>query len=135
MEAYVQQPQFYCVDWSGAPLSAPQRFVIQQIAILFLRKGDDREKFNFTHELVEGRMEIQRKGIFGAVAGTFIHVDMGRVRGKRWTLDFLLPRGAENIEFKEGDKVAGLATGPDGTLRVTLLDTDQYKASEVSILG
>lgn len=122
------------VNWTGAPLSGPQQFVIRQLAVLFLRTRGERDFINFTHELVEGRIYIKSRGSFGTFAGTFFHVDMGKVREERWTLDFLLPAGMENHDIPEGAIVTGTVYMADGSVCKVSVDPSKHKASEASLL-
>lgn len=65
-----------------------------------MRKEDLRtDHVDFTHELIEGRLYRKNKGLFVTLAGTFFHADMGEVKGVRWTSDFLVPAGTENLPF------------------------------------
>ncbi len=88
------------INWTAAPLSPEQQLVLRHLAVLFMRKEDLRtDHVDFTHELIEGRLYRKNKGVFVTLAGTFFHADMGEVRGMRWTSDFLVPAGTENLPF------------------------------------
>lgn len=90
------------INWTAAPLSPEQQLVLRHLAVLFLRKKDLRtDHVDFTHELIEGRLYRKSKGVFVTLAGTFFHADMGEVNGVRWTSDFLVPAGTENIPFND----------------------------------
>lgn len=123
------------VNWTGAPLDGYQQMVIRQLAVLFLKKFPEREWVNFTHELVEGRLEKKSSGLFGVFAGTFFHADLGKVKGVRWTSDFLVPRGMEDVPIESYSTILREVELGDGMVMQELLDPAKIVVSEVSLLA
>lgn len=124
------------INWTAAPLSAEQRFIIHQLAVLFLKTRGERDWIDFTHEFVEGRLHKGRRGSLGTYSGTFFVAEMGEVRGIPWTLlHFLLPHSALNGEMTEGDAFLSITWHQDGRVDVARLDPTSCRATEVSLLG
>lgn len=123
------------IGWTAAPLSPEQLTVLHRIAVLFLRREDpSQSSINFSHELIEGRLTRKGKGLFVTFAGTFFHADLGTVRGERWTVDFLLPAGMENVVLDASNLYTSRAR-PDGTRELLDVDIKLTAASEASLLG
>lgn len=123
------------INWTAAPLSGEQRFVIHQLAVLFLKTRSERDWIDFTHELIDGRLHKGKCGVFGMYVGTFFHVEMDEVNGIPWTLDFLLPFSALGAEYREGDMLTSMTWQSDGRVVLSHLDPTQWRASEASFLG
>lgn len=122
------------ISWTAQPLSQEQIFVLRNIAAIYLKGDRRRSTVNFSHELVEGQLTCKSEGLFVTFAGTFFHADLGLVRGERWTVDFLIPKGAETIEINERDVVISSRQSPDGTVEIRPLDRTHVGVTEHSIL-
>lgn len=110
------------ISWTAQALSAEQIFVLRNIAVLYL-KGDRRKStVNFSHFLVEGQLTCKSEGLFVTMVGTFFHADLGLVNGERWTVDFLIPKGAEQLEIDPDDVVMTGRHAPDGSVQHRVLD-------------
>ncbi len=123
------------INWTAAPLSAEQRFIIHQLAVLFLKTRVERDWIDFTHELIDGRLHKGRRGVFGMYAGTFFHVEMDEVNGIPWTLDLLLPHSALSVEYHEGEMLTSASWQSDGRVVLSHFDPTKWRASEASFLG
>ncbi len=123
------------INWTAAPLSGQQRFVIHQLAVLFLKTRGERDYIDFTHELIDGRLHKKKYGVFGTYAGTFFHVDMDEVNGVPWTLDFLLPTSALGVEYHEGDTITGLTWQSDGRVALSQFDPPEGRATAAAFLN
>lgn len=122
------------IAWTAQALSAEQIFVLRNIAVLYL-KGDRRKKtVNFSHEMVEGQLTCKSEGLFVTFVGTFFHADLGHYRGERWTVDFLIPKGAEHLEINPNDVVMTGTYSPDGSVSVGPLNQRFTRVSAVSLL-
>ena len=97
--------QLICVSWTGQAFTGEQLIVLRNVAAHYLRSGRKHVAFNFKHMLCEGNIKRMGEGPFGTFSGTFFHADCGTIKGERWTCDFLLPRGTEDISFFEDDSV------------------------------
>lgn len=122
------------ISWTAQPLSREQIFVLRNIAMIYLKGGRRRSTVNFSHELVEGQLTCKSEGLFVTFVGTFFHADLGLVRGERWTVDFLIPKGAESVEINEGDVIMTGRRSPDGTEEIRPLDRTHTGTTEHSIL-
>lgn len=126
--------KFLNIAWTAQPLSAEQIFVLRNIAVIYLKGDYRRSTVDFTHELIEGRLTCKSEGLFVTFAGTFFHADLGLVNGERWTVDFLIPRGAETIELDPNQVVIGGRFKSDGSTDARQIDRSLTGATDVSIL-
>ncbi|MES2668129.1 MAG: hypothetical protein V4644_00325 [Patescibacteria group bacterium] len=128
--------EFVHISWTAAPLSSEQKFVLRNIAALFLRREDPAvDEVDFTHELVEGRLTRKSKGLFVTFAGTFFHADLGTVGGVRWTVDFLMPNGSERMPLDDSSVLMSFRENPDGSIAKRKIDSKLAAATEASLLS
>lgn len=121
------------IHWTAQALTDAQQLVLRNIATLALRRDDKRRTFDFTHELVEGRLTRESDGLFVTFAGTFFHADLGTVRGERWTVDFLLPKGSERLVLDD-QLVMAYRPVKEG-LEARPIDQTMTKVGEMSLLN
>jgi len=89
------------INWTGQSVTSEQLLVLRNVAALHLQQGRKDPVLTFSHELCEGQIIRGEEGIFGAFPGTFFEADLGLVKGERWTVKFLLPRGSERIAVND----------------------------------
>lgn len=102
------------INWTGQALSGEQFLVLRNIAAKHLNEGRKNPVINFSHELCAGHITRGKVGVFGMFAGTFFKANLGTVNGEPWTVDFMLPRGSEQLVIDDGSIVIStrpLATG------------------------
>ena len=121
------------IAWTAQPLSAEQIFVLRNIAVIYLKGDHKRKTVNFTHELIEGKLTCKSEGLFVTFVGTFFHADLGLVNGERWSVDFLIPRGAETIELDPNQVVIGGRFKPDGSTDERQIDRSLTGTTEASL--
>ena len=126
---------FISINWTGQPLTPEQQLVIMKIAAYFIRRGSKNTWVDFTHLQCEGRLTYKSSGLFVTFAGHSFHADLGLVNGVRWTIDFLLMRGAEDLLLDE--KVQFQCTRWSGGEAVGdfVADPELTRVGEVSLLG
>lgn len=102
------------INWTGQAVTPEQLLVLRNVAATHLRKGRKNAVINFSHELCEGHITRGKEGLFGMFGGTFFKADLGTVKGEPWTVDFMLPRGSEELVLDDDSVVIStrsLATG------------------------
>jgi hypothetical protein len=102
------------LNWTAQALTGEQLLVLRNVAAKQLRMRKHAGVVNFKHPLCEGEMTRKQEGVFGAVAGTFFHADLGLVAGERWTVDFMLPRTSEWTPVDDKTVVVGMKPLPGG---------------------
>ncbi|MDB5236943.1 MAG: hypothetical protein JWL88_45 [Parcubacteria group bacterium] len=118
------------LSWKGSPLTDAQNVVLRNVAVLFLTRNMKQTSVNFTHLLLEGRLENKGAGLYISTPGTFFHADMGLVRGELWTADFLIPRGSEVIDLDPHMKLFARR----GKNPIREIDTKHTQVGEMSLL-
>lgn len=115
------------INWTAQALTDEQLLVLRNVAAQHMRQRKKAAVLHFSHELCEG--EITRKNVatIGTFAGTMFHADLGTVRGERWTCDFMLPQGTENIVI--GDNSIVVSSRPLSTGGVEASVFDHRKAT------
>lgn len=93
------------INWTGQALTGEQFLVLRNVAAQMLSEGRKDPIANFKHDLCEGRITRGKVGVFGTFGGTFFKADLGLVKGERWTVDFLLPRGSEHLAVNDDSLV------------------------------
>lgn len=124
------------INWTAQALTDEQLLVLRNVAARFLREGRKAASIRFSHPLCEGLLTRKREGAFGSFGGTFFHADLGLVKGKRWTCDFLLPSGTEDITPDDDSIVISsrqLASGEIASAPVDLAKTAVADASTHTI--
>ncbi len=122
------------MNWTAQPLSPEQLLVLRNVAALHLRRDGKHSVINFTHELCEGVLTRKSEGLFVTFVGTFFHADLGLVKGERWTVDFLLPRGSEHLIIDDTSYVIAGRMSPTGRTEYRDVDHVLARTSEVSLL-
>ena len=115
------------VNWTAQALTGEQMLVLRNVAARHLRLRKKSAELNFRHELCEGTIKREREGTFGTFSGTFFHADLGTVKGERWTCDFLLPRGTEEL-YVDDDSIV-LSVKPLSMHKLEASVVDVKKAS------
>ena len=85
------------INWTAQALTGEQLLVLRNVAAQHLRQRKKVTVLHFSHDLCEGSITRGKEGSFGTFGGTFFTADLGMVKGERWTCDFLLPRGTEDM--------------------------------------
>lgn len=125
--------ELICINWTQQPLTDAQHLLLREVAILVLKNDRKLMVADFTHELLEGRLIRKSSGLFVTFVGTFFHADLGLIRGERWTVDFLIPSGSEDIVLDENSIVLTYRPAPSGR---TVSQVEQIpKVGEVSLLS
>lgn len=89
--------EILAVGWNGQNLTGEQMLALRNAAVKFLLAGKKRATTNFRHDSCEGTLTRGKSTVYNGISGTLFHADLGTVKGKRWTMEFLIPSGTENI--------------------------------------
>lgn len=111
------------VNWTAQALTSEQMLVMRNVAAQHLQMKKKFATVNFKHPLCEGQITRGKEGAFGMFGGTFFHANLGTVKGERWTMDFLLPRNSEWIDFGDDSVVISVRPLPGGDFGEKRVDT------------
>jgi hypothetical protein len=110
------------INWTGQALSGEQLLVLRNVAAKHMNEGRKNPVINFSHELCEGHVTRGKTGTFGMFGGTFFKADLGTVNGEPWTVDFMLPRGSEELVIDDGSVVISTRPLATGEMRSEKID-------------
>jgi hypothetical protein len=110
------------INWTMQNVTGEQLLVLRNVAAQHLRKKEKGAVVTFAHWLCDGEITRKGDGLFVTFAGTFFHADLGTVKGERWTVDFLLPRGSEHFVCDENTKVISVRQLKGGRFETTEID-------------
>lgn len=110
------------INWTGQAFTDEQLLVLRNVAARHLRHQKKNAVFHFVHRLCEGEITRKNEGTLGTFSGTFFHADLGTLKGERWTCDFMLPRGTEEIIFDDNSIVVSTRPLAGGNFEVSKVD-------------
>jgi hypothetical protein len=93
------------LTWTGQAFTGIQMLAMRNAAARHLRGGRKAPTFHFKHDSLEGEITRTKVGSVGTFNGMIFHADCGQVKGERWTMDFLIPDGTEQIYITGEDTV------------------------------
>ena len=110
------------VNWTAKMLSGEELVMLRDVAVQYLHRGGREKKVGFTHSLCEGLLTYQKDGAFGTFGGRFFEADLGSIHGERWTCEFLLPHGTEDVVFDDESVVFFVEQREEGEPKVSRVD-------------
>jgi len=118
------------INWTAQNLTGEQLLVLRNVAAQHLCRQEKGSTVTFAHWLCDGMITRKSEGTFVTFAGTFFHADLGTVKGERWTVDFLLPRGSEHFICDENTEVLAVRPLKGGDFKATKVNYKQAALPE-----
>ena len=117
------------IDWGGPSPFGEQQIALRNIASIYLRRGMQGTKVNFTHLLIEGRLTYRGPAVYGMFSGSRFFADFGTINDRPWYCEFLLPTNSELVDIDESVARTTLYMDQNEQLVIEDVDVSQGRAS------